>query len=837
MLPQQFLNAWNDSGGGAIVMLANGDRIEYDDPPCYFVNLSQADRLPADERRRAIEEGDRYLRIRRNRRERPEQLRDRLARYKVTPLEADVTQASRALAESRLMLGDHMAGAVWMDIETDDRIPNPFQNKEKLRVLSIAWRGADGRSAYWRIEADTDAAEEKLLRRIAKTLMSGRLVLAWNSDGFEEPVLRARMAYHGIDIDWRRVLLLDYLEVYRRNDRVAGAGGERQSYALDVVARGVLGHGKVPLVDQLRERGIDPGKAGQFAAWSDAPELHEEYNVNDVNLMAEIEAKRGFLGLHLALCRLCHVPPHSGTIYKTVLMDGLMLRRGAAEDNEFHWPTRYRSDTPVDAVTYRGGYVMESRVGLYEGVAVLDYARIYPSIIRACNLSPETYRAKEPSGPHITVTDEDGHVGWWVSNPKGQFPAALESLLNYRGTIDAKRDELDAGDPEWHRLNSLSQASKATINSFYGVLGASYSRYFSHPCARGTTAVARMAISKTHTMAIDRGMEVVAADTDSIFPVCSDEAAGQLQDDVNAAVRGWLADLGVPEDRQGLLVCDHEKTYRRLVLCATKRYAGRYAMVKGKAIGASAKLDVKGLEYIRADNAGVARDLQERSLHMLLDGPSNQADAWEVVQRWREQVLAGKWAGPREDWIIAQTLTKAVDLYVNEPPHVVVAKQLLDHGAEVMPGMKIRYVLVGKGEPLAFEEWTDEPLALEVYWDKRIVSPVATVMAAAWPDRDWSAQMRNPRLAAQASLFDKPAPKQRVRQAVKPMRIRLVAKDDEGGERIEALRAACAAAPGKAPLTIEIVAWGKTVQINTRITVSPIDLGPSLRRLGAELLP
>src|SRR5258707_13416049 len=54
------------------------------------------------------------------------------------------------------------------------------------------------------------------------------------------------------------------------------------------------------------------------------------------------------------------------------------------------------------AAQIMGGYVMESKPGLYENVLVFDFKSLYPSIIRTFNIDPLTHvRAPQPTLPVV----------------------------------------------------------------------------------------------------------------------------------------------------------------------------------------------------------------------------------------------------------------------------------------------------------------------------------------------------------------------------------------------------------------------------------------------------
>src|SRR5262249_4738343 len=119
-----------------------------------------------------------------------------------------------------------------------------------------------------------------------------------------------------------------------------------------------------------------------------------------------------------------------------------------------------------------GGYVMDSKPGLYANVLVFDFKSLYPSIIRTFNIDPLTY-VSQPAPPAATIVAPNG--AHCRRDVRGIIPELLTSLAAERE--QAKR----AG----HAVKA--NAIKILMNSFYGVLGAGASRLFSPEVANAVT--------------------------------------------------------------------------------------------------------------------------------------------------------------------------------------------------------------------------------------------------------------------------------------------------------------------------------------------------------------
>ena len=108
---------------------------------------------------------------------------------------------------------------------------------------------------------------------------------------------------------------------------------------------------------------------------------------------------------------------------------------------------------PGDSGGSPGGYVLDSRPGLYDDVLLLDFKSLYPSIIRTFRIDP--FGLADP-GPDPVP----GFSGASFAREGAILPELVAELGAVREEAKA------AGDA------ALSQAVKILMNSFYGVLGA-----------------------------------------------------------------------------------------------------------------------------------------------------------------------------------------------------------------------------------------------------------------------------------------------------------------------------------------------------------------------------
>ncbi|MET0356633.1 MAG: DNA polymerase II, partial [Cellvibrio sp.] len=224
-----------------------------------------------------------------------------------------------------------------------------------------------------------------------------------------------------------------------------------ESYALQFVAEQLLGKGKLL-------HGKDRGKDITRLFNEDKVAL-AEYNLRDCELVWDIFADKKLL--HFAVERS--------------QLTGLLLDRIGGSVAAFEYlylPRLHRKgyvapnlgELESDVVS-PGGYVMDSRPGIYDNVLVLDFKSLYPSIIRTFFIDPcafwiaqHKHLASEEvvSGFNDAIFAREGHI----------LPQVIEHLWHAR---DIAKQEKNA---------PLSHAIKIIMNSFYGVLGSTGCRFF-----------------------------------------------------------------------------------------------------------------------------------------------------------------------------------------------------------------------------------------------------------------------------------------------------------------------------------------------------------------------
>ena len=359
-------------------------------------------------------------------------------------------------------------------------------------------------------------------------------------------------------------------------------------------------------------------------------------------------------------------------------------------------------------IPYAGAIVLPPKPGMHENIVTLDFKAMYPSLMIAYNISPDTYiPPDEPTPPSGANTAPDVKHRF-RKEPPGFYKEILSNLINARDEIRRQLKKLNSKSPEYRALDARQKAVKVITNASYGYTGWIGARWYMKPVAEAATAWGRETIQKTINLAEKAGLEVVYSDTDSIFVKNEPEKIDKISKEINKT-------LG--------LEIKPDKTYTRILFTeAKKRYCGLLP---------NGELDMVGLEAVRGDWATVAKNLQERILETLLKEESPQKAVKQVHQyvlNMREHKI------PYKDFIIWKALSKPLEEYKVKAPHVEAARRLEKEGLALSLGDKIGYVIV-KGEGKLYSKAKPYVLAayedvdVEYYVTNQVVPAVARILA------------------------------------------------------------------------------------------------------------
>ena len=521
--------------------------------------------------------------------------------------------------------------------------------------------------------------------RIPLMLGRGNTELEWREHGFKQGVFFAQANGR---------LIIDGIEALK------SAFWNFSSFSLEAVARELLGEGKA--IDNPWDRMDEIDRRFH----EDKPAL-ATYNLQDCELVTRIFHKTEIMPFLLERATVNGLPAdrHGGSVAAfSHLYFPRMHRLGYVAPN--------LGEVPPQASP--GGYVMDSRPGLYDSVLVLDYKSLYPSIIRTFLIDPVGLieGMAQPDNAHST----EGFLGARFSRQNHCLPGIVGQI--WHGRDDAKR----------HKNNPLSQALKIIMNAFYGVLGTSACRFFDPRLASSITMRGHAIMRQTKALIESQGYDVIYGDTDSTFVWLKrphrEEEATQIGRSLVAFVNDWWAAELSKDQLTSTLELEFETHFSRFLMPtirgadtgSKKRYAG---MIQE---GEAQRMVFKGLETVRTDWTPLAQQFQQE-LYLRIFRHQPYRD-------YILQTIAKLMSGELDDRLIyRKRLRRPLAEYQrNVPPHVRAARLAdeqnvrLGRPQQYQQRGSIQYVWTTSGpEPVDYQL---SPLDYEHYLSRQL-QPVA----------------------------------------------------------------------------------------------------------------
>lgn len=306
-----------------------------------------------------------------------------------------------------------------------------------------------------------------------------------------------------------------------------------------------------------------------------------------------------------------------------------------------------------------GGYVMQSKPGLYQHILVLDFKSLYPAIIRTFNIDPmgliEGLKHPDNAIP--------GFRGAMFSRDRHFLPDIVAKLWQQRDIAKQQKDD------------ARSRAIKIIMNSMYGVLGSGGCRFYDTRLASSITLRGHEIMQTTAKWIETMGYEVIYGDTDSTFvrikqQVSSEEAnliGVELAKTIN---QKWQHHIEQRFSLPCYLELEFETCFDQFLMPtirgseagSKKRYAGT-CIQNGKS-----QLIFKGMESVRSDWTPLAKQFQTSLYQMIFDNKDVSTYIQDIVNKTR----AGKLD---HELVYRKRLRRPLQSYqVNVPPHVRAAR-------------------------------------------------------------------------------------------------------------------------------------------------------------------
>jgi len=571
---------------------------------------------------------------------------------------------------------------------------------QKKKITAVGFEGSDGLKQIFVLRKNgveegvnellpgvkiifyDETKEKEMILDTFELMKKYPLLITYNGDGFDLPYLYNRAGRLGIDRQKNPLYMMRdsatltdgvHLDLYRtmsnRAFQIYAFGQKYSDFSLNSVSKGLLGEEK-----------IDYGIAlDDLTLYQTA-----KYCQNDARLTYNLTSFNNDLLMNLlvVISRIARMPIDDisrmgvsqwirSLLYYEHRNNGILIPRRKELDNK---SSGVANEAIIKDKKFRGGLVVEPEEGIHFDVTVMDFASLYPSIIKVKNLSYETVRCTHEECKKNSIPQ----TNHWVCTKKNGITSVLIGSLrdlrvNYYKNM-SKKDTITVEEKQLFTV--VSQALKVILNASYGVMGAEIFPLYFLPAAEATTATGRHIILSTIEDCKKSGIGVLYGDTDSLF--VKKPTTKQIDDIITKAKVEHNVELEV------------EKEYRYVVLSGRKKnYLG---------VTKNGKVDVKGLTGKKSHTPPFIKSLFYELLDILSE--IKTVDEFEraknkisdKISECARKVQAKEI--PLKDLAFNVMMSKAPTDYVKTiPQHVRAAKQL-ESIREIKKGDIISYVKI-----------------------------------------------------------------------------------------------------------------------------------------------
>ena len=586
-----------------------------------------------------------------------------------------------------------------LDIEVESevgRIPDP--KLAEKRVTAVGFEGSDNLKKIFVLRRDgiqegknelDDGIELKfyenekeMIEDTFNLVEQYPVLLTYNGDGFDLPYLYNRANRVGVSKQKNPLYMMRdsatlqkgvHLDLYRtfsnRAFQIYAFGQKYTDFSLNSVCKGILNEEKIG-----HEMEIDEMTYYEIAKYcqNDARLTYKLTSFNDDLLM----------NLLVVITRIARMPIDDiarmgvsqwirSLMYYEHRKNNFLIPRRSELDNK---SAGVANNAVIKDKKYRGGMVVDPIEGIHFDVIVMDFASLYPSIIKVNNLSYETVRCKHEECKKNMIP-QTNH--WACTKRNGLTSLIIGSLRDLRvNYYKSQTKKSNITEEERQLYLVVTQALKVILNASYGVMGAEIFPLYYLPAAESTTGMGRHIILDTIEKCKESGIQVLYGDTDSIF--VKDLTQEQIEVLMSRAKKDHGVELEVDKEFRYVVLSNRKKNY----LGVTK----------------DGKADVKGLTGKKSHTPKFIKTLFYELLD-ILSAVQNESE-FESAKKKITEKIAGYANKVREKQIPLSELafnvmiSKSPAEYVKTvPQHIRAAKQL-ESIREIKKGDIISYVKI-----------------------------------------------------------------------------------------------------------------------------------------------
>ncbi len=431
--------------------------------------------------------------------------------------------------------------------------------------------------------------------------------------------------------------------------------------------------------------------------------------------------RKGGIGGLIDLSRFSGIPPQRlARMTPGNAVTAIQLRRALENNILIPWKRQgceYFKTARRLLKADRGGYIFEPRVGVFEDVAELDFASMYPGIMVRYNISPETVLC----GCCREGGDRVPGIGYHVCRRRmGLVPLTLKPLIQRRA---AYKELMRRGNGEAEEYEARQGVLKWLLITSFGYQGYRNSRFGRIESHEAICAYGRELLLRAKEAAEERGYEVLHGLVDSLW-LRKDEEEGELEDVCREIANRTGIDISL-EDR-----------YRWIVFLPNKKGVG--ALNRYYGLKEDGGIKVRGVEMRMSSTPRLIADCQEDVLRELSRRTSIKEvrvalpKVFRVVRRYAQRLR--NWEADPGDLEFTVTVSRGFKEYRVNGFSKIALGQLRRKEVDLLPGQAVRYIVTDyrsrrhEERIRIAEAWQGKDGYDAEFYVKRLVRATATLL-------------------------------------------------------------------------------------------------------------
>jgi DNA polymerase-2 len=424
----------------------------------------------------------------------------------------------------------------------------------------------------------------------------------------------------------------------------------------------------------------------------------------------------------IELARLAKIPvQRMARTSPGTAITSMQLDRAFQDDILIPWrkgePERFKTAWDL-LVGDKGGLVFQPKLGIFEDVAEIDFASMYPTMMAIHNISPETVLCGCCENHRVP------EVGYTICEKReGIVPKTLRPILTRRAWLKKMMKEIEFGVRSWEFevkqedteksrkentedredrraghcaclegnkdkreiYDRKQKALKWMLVTCFGYLGYRNARFGRIEAHEAVTAFGRESLLQAKEICEEEGFELLHAITDSLWI----HKKGFNEEEILDLCRKISEATGITMSLEGI--------YRWMAFLPSKGNPESPVANRYFGLFQNGKIKARGLAFRRGDTPPLIQEAQLRMLEVLAeakDMDDYRVKIPKILDLLLEYSLMLKdGQAKQEDLAIGKRISREPNAYKVDSLTALAAQELEDVGIPIHPGEKVRYVI------------------------------------------------------------------------------------------------------------------------------------------------